>query len=92
MSQTNQPAIPEIYSKFPEFIPKNNDEITVTLTPDERESLEAILKEIILNLPQDPESGEELYRSDISEDREYFKLSLYGYEMRAMRTLLKKIR
>ncbi|MCP4134551.1 MAG: hypothetical protein GY754_26490 [bacterium] len=21
MSQTNQPAIPEIYSKFPEFIP-----------------------------------------------------------------------
>ncbi|MCP4131914.1 MAG: hypothetical protein GY754_13130 [bacterium] len=64
---------------------------TVHLDQAERESLELILKELILNLPLDPESGEEYYRSNIPEVRDQFKLSLYGYEMRALRTLLQKI-
>ncbi|MCP4130401.1 MAG: hypothetical protein GY754_05420 [bacterium] len=65
---------------------------SVTLNEDERETLEILLKEIILNLPLDPESGEERYRSDIPNKRDQFKLSLYGYEMQALRTLLQKIR
>ncbi|MCP4136019.1 MAG: hypothetical protein GY754_33930 [bacterium] len=40
----------------------------------------------------DPESGEELYRSNIPEERGNFKLSLYGFEMQALKTLLGKVR
>ncbi|MCP4130000.1 MAG: hypothetical protein GY754_03180 [bacterium] len=65
---------------------------SVTMDSDEQETLERVLKEIILNLPLDASSGEELYRSNIPELREQFKVSLYGYEMRALRTLLQKVR
>ncbi len=64
----------------------------VTLDQAERETLELLLKEIILNLPLDTESAEELYRSHVAGKEEQFKLNLYGYEMRALRTLLQKIR
>ncbi|MCP4136210.1 MAG: hypothetical protein GY754_34890 [bacterium] len=66
--------------------------ITVELDEIQRESLEAILKEIILNLPQDTKSDEEVYRSDIQENRENLKLYLFGYEMRALRQLLGNVR
>ncbi|MCP4132326.1 MAG: hypothetical protein GY754_15245, partial [bacterium] len=56
------------------------------------ESLEIVLKEIILNLPLDDESDEELYRSDVPGEEEHFKLSLYGYEMRSLRRLFQKVR
>ncbi|MCP4130176.1 MAG: hypothetical protein GY754_04260 [bacterium] len=55
------------------------NERTITLEETQRETLELILKEIILNLPQDRTSPEEVYRLD-AEDR--FKLCLYGDEMR----------
>ncbi|MCP4132295.1 MAG: hypothetical protein GY754_15090 [bacterium] len=71
-------------------IPVNNKAITLDET--EREALEAVLKEIILNLPIDPNSAEEVYRSDVQENRDHFQLFLCSYEMRALRRLLGKIR
>ncbi|MCP4132673.1 MAG: hypothetical protein GY754_17035 [bacterium] len=65
---------------------------TVDLDETEKETLERILKEIILYLPLDPESGEELYRSNLPVEGEQFKLSLYGFEMQALRALLGKVR
>ncbi len=74
-------------------IPKKAAEITpVNLNQGERETLELIIKEILLNLPMDPESDEELYRSNVPGEEECFMLNLYGYEMRALRTLLQKVR
>ncbi|MCP4130901.1 MAG: hypothetical protein GY754_07950 [bacterium] len=82
------------HNKIPETRHKEGalSGIEVTLDQAERETLEIMLKEIILNLPLDTESDEELYRSDIPTEREQFKLNLYGYEMRALRTLLQKVR
>ncbi len=40
----------------------------------------------------DPECDEEFYRSDLPVERAHFKLNLDGYEMRALRTLLGKVR
>ncbi|MCP4132822.1 MAG: hypothetical protein GY754_17785 [bacterium] len=64
----------------------------VNLDQGERETLEMMLKEIILNLPFDEESDEELYRSDVAGEDAQFRLNLYGYEMRALRRLLQKVR
>ncbi|MCP4136389.1 MAG: hypothetical protein GY754_35790, partial [bacterium] len=72
-TQENTRRIPEKASEF----------FQVNLDQGERESLEIVLKEIILNLPLDDESDEELYRSDVPGEEEHFKLSLYGYEMRS---------
>ncbi|MCP4132879.1 MAG: hypothetical protein GY754_18075 [bacterium] len=66
--------------------------ITVNLDEGERESLVVLLKEIILNLPLDPENGEEFYSSHVPTEQGLFKLSLYGFEMRALRTLFSKVR
>ncbi|MCP4130037.1 MAG: hypothetical protein GY754_03365 [bacterium] len=67
---------------------------TVDLDEDERETLEIILKEILVNLPHDPDAPdapEEVYRSDM-QNPGHFKLHLYGYEMRAIRRVLGKVR
>ncbi|MCP4131616.1 MAG: hypothetical protein GY754_11610 [bacterium] len=64
---------------------------TVDLDIAEQETLELVLKEIILNLPHDPDSPEEVYRTDIRENPDHFRLCLYGYEMRALRKLLGKL-
>ncbi|MCP4131985.1 MAG: hypothetical protein GY754_13490 [bacterium] len=69
-----------------------NEFIQVNLDQGERETLEMIIKEIILHLPFDEESDEELYRSDVPGEEQGFKLNLYGYEMRALRRLLRKVR
>ncbi|MCP4135415.1 MAG: hypothetical protein GY754_30880 [bacterium] len=65
---------------------------TVTIDETEKETLEAILKEIIINLPFDSDAGDEIYRSDIKETPDNFQLFLFGYEMRALRRFLGKIR
>ncbi|MCP4133115.1 MAG: hypothetical protein GY754_19265 [bacterium] len=65
--------------------------LTVVLDDAEIESLEVILKEIILNLPHDPYAIEEVYRSDLEDKGNSFRVLLYGYEMRALRRLLGKI-
>ncbi len=70
----------------------SKNEITITLDQTQRETLELILKEIVLNLPQDRNSPEEVYRTDVPWNREQFRLCLYGDEMRAMRQLLGEVR
>ncbi|MCP4134215.1 MAG: hypothetical protein GY754_24795 [bacterium] len=50
---------------------------TITIDEIEKEALEAIIKEILLNLPIDPDAGDELYRSDIKEDQDHFQLFLF---------------
>ncbi|MCP4129859.1 MAG: hypothetical protein GY754_02475 [bacterium] len=65
---------------------------TVTLDQAERETLDILLKEIILNLPHDESADEELYRSDVAGKEGQFRLNLYGYEMKALRRLLQKIK
>ncbi|MCP4130220.1 MAG: hypothetical protein GY754_04495 [bacterium] len=91
MSQSDQTNLPVVV--VPDASAPLSDRFySVTLDQAERETLEILLKEIILNLPLDKESDEELYRSDIQGEREQFKLNLYGYEMRALRTLLQKVR
>ncbi len=64
----------------------------VTLDQAERETLDILLKEIILNLPLDESADEELYRSHVAGKEGQFRLNLYGYEMKALRRLLQKIR
>ncbi len=71
---------------------KNLKNLTIELDEIERETLEIILKEIIVNLPMDTGSEEEVYRSDIQVNRDHFKLFICGYEMRALRKLLDKVR
>ncbi|MCP4130350.1 MAG: hypothetical protein GY754_05165 [bacterium] len=86
------PAIPDTASEFSKSIEQYNEGITVDLNDEERESLVVLLKEIILNLPLDPENGEEFYCSDVPTERGQFRFSLYGFEMRALRTLFSKVR
>ncbi|MCP4136922.1 MAG: hypothetical protein GY754_38480 [bacterium] len=66
--------------------------ISPDLDDTERETLVRILKEIILNLPPDLESGEECYSSNVVTEQGQFCLMLYGYEMRALRTLFRKVK
>ncbi|MCP4137600.1 MAG: hypothetical protein GY754_41920 [bacterium] len=84
-NEGNLPAVPEYAARYEEGISPDLDDT-------ERETLVRILKELILNLPLDPECGEECYRSDAPTERGHFRLMLYGYEMRALRTLLAKVR
>ncbi|MCP4136775.1 MAG: hypothetical protein GY754_37745 [bacterium] len=71
---------------------KASESYQVNLDQGERETLEMMLKEIILNLPFDEESDEELYRSDVAGEGAQFRLNLYGYEMRSLRRLWQKVR
>ncbi|MCP4131125.1 MAG: hypothetical protein GY754_09105 [bacterium] len=72
---------------------KESEFIQVSLDQGERETLEMIIKEILLYLPMDEESDEELYRSNVpGEYGKDFTLNLYGYEMRALRRFLQKVR
>ncbi len=94
LNEGNLPALPETASEFFKTIARYEEGISVELDDTERETLVLLLKEIILNMPQDPESDEECYRSDAPTERPQpqFRLTLYGYEMRALRTLLAKVR
>ncbi|MCP4134536.1 MAG: hypothetical protein GY754_26415 [bacterium] len=83
MPQKQENTINRTPKKASEFV------VRVSLDQGEKESLEMMLKEIILNLPLDEESDEELYRSDLCGAQ--FKLNLYGYEMRALRRLFRKV-
>ncbi len=85
------PGLPETASEFFKSIAQYEEGINVDFDDTERETLVRILKELILNLPLDPECGEECYRSDSPAESGKFRLTLYGYEMRALRTLLQKI-
>ncbi len=64
----------------------------VEVDQGERETLEMLIKEILLYLPMDEESDEELYRSNVPGEEGQFTLNLYGYEMRSLRRFLQKIR
>ncbi len=64
----------------------------VEVDQGERETLEMIIKEILLYLPMDEESDEELYRSNVPGHEGDFTLNLYGYEMRSLRRFLQKLR
>ncbi len=90
---TNRP-VPETHHQkgSPNEAARPRSGAEVTLDHAERESLEILLKEVILHLPLDGSSDEELYRSDTEGKEDQFKLNLYGYEMRALRTLLQKVR
>ncbi|MCP4129744.1 MAG: hypothetical protein GY754_01890 [bacterium] len=77
-------------NNLPAASPETRSLVEIEVDLAERESLEILLKEIILNLPLDRSSAEEIYRSNIP--GEQFKLSLDGFEMRALRSFFQKIR